>query len=235
MQPVASIWYGVDPLTEKYTEISGYVYCHTNPIRLVDPNGCEDTETEKPDSSRKIAYFYIVENRYKDVYKNHLKGMKGKMAMDLTYDSNKINQARRRREATNGISSIPLMDRDEFPYACTEQGGKGTSVSVVPRDQNRRHGGDLSTIIKQNKLESGDIIRVILVPNKDKKRITEKKTSLNIVQPKPEYINWLISGKIIKKIMSGSTRVLQRVSPIFILPLPLDYQIDSEWNNNNVR
>lgn len=39
MQPVASIWYGVDPLTEKYTEISGYVYCIGNPIRLTDPDG----------------------------------------------------------------------------------------------------------------------------------------------------------------------------------------------------
>jgi RHS repeat-associated protein len=42
MQPVASIWYGVDPLTEKYTDISGYVYCHGNPIILFDPDGEED-------------------------------------------------------------------------------------------------------------------------------------------------------------------------------------------------
>ena len=39
MNPVASVWYGVDPLTEKYVEISAYVYCHGNPIRLIDPDG----------------------------------------------------------------------------------------------------------------------------------------------------------------------------------------------------
>lgn len=33
MQPVASIWYGVDPLTEKYPNVSGYVYCASNPIK----------------------------------------------------------------------------------------------------------------------------------------------------------------------------------------------------------
>ena len=42
MQPVASIWYGVDPLTEKYADISGYVYCHANPVILFDPDGMDD-------------------------------------------------------------------------------------------------------------------------------------------------------------------------------------------------
>jgi len=43
MNPVASIWYGVDQLTEKYPHMSGYVYCHGNPIKLVDPDGRDVT------------------------------------------------------------------------------------------------------------------------------------------------------------------------------------------------
>ena len=39
MQPMASIWYGVDPLTEKYPNVSGYVYCMGNPVKMVDPDG----------------------------------------------------------------------------------------------------------------------------------------------------------------------------------------------------
>ena len=39
MNPITSIWYGVDPLTEKYPDISSYSYCHNNPILLVDPDG----------------------------------------------------------------------------------------------------------------------------------------------------------------------------------------------------
>ena len=39
MNPVASIWYGVDPLAEKYPTAGGFVYCIGNPIRLVDPDG----------------------------------------------------------------------------------------------------------------------------------------------------------------------------------------------------
>ena len=39
MNPMASIWYGVDPLAEKYTTAGSFLYCVNNPIKLVDPNG----------------------------------------------------------------------------------------------------------------------------------------------------------------------------------------------------
>lgn len=39
-------WYGPDLLAEKYPSIGSYVYCHGNPIRLVDYNGNEEGEPE---------------------------------------------------------------------------------------------------------------------------------------------------------------------------------------------
>ena len=39
MNPIASIWYGVDPLAEKYINIGSYIYCHSSPIMLIDPTG----------------------------------------------------------------------------------------------------------------------------------------------------------------------------------------------------
>ena len=39
MNPVASIWYGVDPLAEKYLNIGSYVYCAGNPVKLKDTDG----------------------------------------------------------------------------------------------------------------------------------------------------------------------------------------------------
>ena len=41
--PVTARWDRVDPLCEKYYNISPYAYCHNNPVMLVDPNGCKDT------------------------------------------------------------------------------------------------------------------------------------------------------------------------------------------------
>ena len=39
LNPVTCLWYGVDPLAEKYKEIGSYVYCADNPINLFDPDG----------------------------------------------------------------------------------------------------------------------------------------------------------------------------------------------------
>lgn len=37
-----ALWYGVDAMAEKYPNMGGYVYCHSNPIMLVDPDGNDD-------------------------------------------------------------------------------------------------------------------------------------------------------------------------------------------------
>ncbi len=42
MNPLTSMWYGVDPLAEKYVNIGAYIYCHGNPVKLVDPDGKDD-------------------------------------------------------------------------------------------------------------------------------------------------------------------------------------------------
>ena len=42
MNPVTSMWYGVDPLAEKYVLSGSYVYCLGNPVKLIDPNGLEN-------------------------------------------------------------------------------------------------------------------------------------------------------------------------------------------------
>ena len=39
MNPVTSLWYGVDPLAEKYTTTGGYIYTLDNPIRMIDLDG----------------------------------------------------------------------------------------------------------------------------------------------------------------------------------------------------
>lgn len=39
MNPITSLWYGVDKLAEKYTLTSSYIYCFDNPIKRIDPDG----------------------------------------------------------------------------------------------------------------------------------------------------------------------------------------------------
>ena len=39
MNPRTSLWYGVDPLAEKYPSVCGYVYCMDRPTKLIDTDG----------------------------------------------------------------------------------------------------------------------------------------------------------------------------------------------------
>ena len=71
MNPMASIWYGVDPLAEKYKSIGGYVYCIGNPIKLIDidglyPTGIISRETHKlkPAAIRLLSLVSGVEEKY---------------------------------------------------------------------------------------------------------------------------------------------------------------------------
>jgi YD repeat protein len=63
MNPVTSLWYGVDPLAEKYANISAFLYCHANPIRLIDSNGEYDFE-----GTIKSNQYYPVIAVFKVIY-----------------------------------------------------------------------------------------------------------------------------------------------------------------------
>ena len=41
MNPRTSLWYGVDPLAEKYPSIGGYAYCAGNPMKFIDIQGLD--------------------------------------------------------------------------------------------------------------------------------------------------------------------------------------------------
>jgi len=51
MNPRLSIWYGCDPLQEKYPSISTYTYTLCNPIKHIDPNGKFTLENIEPNYS----------------------------------------------------------------------------------------------------------------------------------------------------------------------------------------
>jgi len=41
--PKTSVWLSVDPLAEKYPNVDSYVYCHNNPVNMIDPDGRSDS------------------------------------------------------------------------------------------------------------------------------------------------------------------------------------------------
>ena len=59
MNPITSMWYGVDQLAEKYVMSGSYVYCYGNPIKLFDPDGRGWYET---DGGKTVRYSAAINN-----------------------------------------------------------------------------------------------------------------------------------------------------------------------------
>ncbi|MFV0291573.1 MAG: RHS repeat-associated core domain-containing protein [Mangrovibacterium sp.] len=66
--PRVSLWYGVDPLAEKRSNMSPYNYCSWNPIVKIDPNGMDEWELDKKGNitnrieNKKHDSFHIMDN-----------------------------------------------------------------------------------------------------------------------------------------------------------------------------
>lgn len=66
--PVLSgLFISVDPMADKYPEISPYHYCHWSPIKKIDVEGLFDTE-KRAEKAREKAVNYYGEDRVGDVY-----------------------------------------------------------------------------------------------------------------------------------------------------------------------
>ena len=68
--PVTARWDRVDPLAEKYYDISPYAYCANNPLMFVDPTGMDPDSLE---AALMAAYSYRDENSisYERALRNH--------------------------------------------------------------------------------------------------------------------------------------------------------------------
>lgn len=70
--PLLARWDRVDPLCEKYYNVSPYAYCHNNPINRIDPDGMDDYYTRSGDylgsNKAKTDNIYITdEGQYRQL------------------------------------------------------------------------------------------------------------------------------------------------------------------------
>ena len=68
LNPMASIWYGVDPLAEKYIDVFAYLYCYGNPIKMIDSNGKETHVALNKDGTYSVIGGKLNEDRNIYIY-----------------------------------------------------------------------------------------------------------------------------------------------------------------------
>ena len=89
MNPVTSLWYGVDPLAEKYPNMSSYAYCVNNPINAIDPDGRDVILLVWATGNGSYGHAAVAVSNYKkQYYKVQEKGRtitKSRMVADGTY------------------------------------------------------------------------------------------------------------------------------------------------------
>ena len=184
--PAMGRFTGVDPLCEKYYSISPYAYCAGNPVSRIDPNGKEiinsaDRVTYTEDDA-KIAFtaiqrqnnnksgfsiHFVMQERTPEIYKHTLNSFRLGKPDVLHYESDKKVQSQHRNQALKGIPSRGSegLERDEYPYASTKEGGAGANVAYVPKGENGKQGADLGFLYKT--MDDGDAFLVLPVPNEN--------------------------------------------------------------------
>ena len=129
LNSITSLWYGVDPLTEKYANNSSYTYCLDNPIRWIDRKGMK-WEDPKEAEKLKNQINTKIESIKKDISNYQKKLMQeGLSTRKVEKINEQINEAESRISNLNkSISDIDLLGQDENnTYVLTRiDGGRHT-------------------------------------------------------------------------------------------------------------
>jgi len=105
-----------------------------------------------------MSEFHLKKGSYDGVYDNHAEYFKAQGkgdSMILTKElADKI--PKNRYHATKNTPTQKGLERDEFPYASTQEGGLGARIQMVLRKENNNHGNDLKQFYRKAGMKPGD-------------------------------------------------------------------------------
>ena len=155
------MWYGVDPLFERYPDMSPYVYCAGNPVRYVDPTGMYfDEANEKRAQKIEKSLDKQISKLEKRVAKIERKGG------DVGDLNDRITEL---RSSKSDISDMRSNESTEFRYAKASNknnpAGRGLPVTSATGTNDAGHnvvtmytGGNMGNRIHESR-HGGQIAR----------------------------------------------------------------------------
>ena len=109
--PATALWLGVDPLASKYPGVSPYVYCVSNPVKYIDPDGRELVYSFKDSKGNRVivecAKNYYDNDKSVSVWAHGLDDYTG----FVTYEGSE------RTEITESISFHVFLSKNSELYA----------------------------------------------------------------------------------------------------------------------
>ena len=135
MEPVICQWTTVDPLSEKYYNISPYVYCANNPINSIDPDGKKiEISGNRSQRIATLTYLQMLTNDKLGVKQNGdviimSKGTKNSNK-ELKIGTNLISSTIHDKHKMTIIPENGINDHETDTYRKDATNGKGTDVTV---------------------------------------------------------------------------------------------------------
>ncbi len=117
-----SLWLSVDPLSDKYPNLSPYTYCANNPVRLVDVDGRE---------------IWIYDTKYYDTYGRLLYETNDNLNMNIIVEDGNINKLKSELQTAknNGTINDPVTNKQKMhSLGKTEEEYSNASFSGINDD-----------------------------------------------------------------------------------------------------
>ncbi|MGZ4057252.1 MAG: NucA/NucB deoxyribonuclease domain-containing protein [Bacteroidia bacterium] len=127
------------------------------------------------DPPKSLPIYYIYEASTPNIYENAERATNTNPGwLILTYVERTAAEknAIRRAAGCGGVTDCSPESCEEYPPACTAEGGLGAFTACVPASEQNIQGGQIGSMVRWNNLKSGDKFLVILVP-KPKIKIPE--------------------------------------------------------------
>ena len=144
LNPVTSLWYGVDPLAEKYVTTGGYVYTLDNPVKLVDPDGKKWTiHTSKNKDGKtnvNITVTGVVYNSSRNK-KLNLSKIRDEIAYQIkkTYSFSSKKYHVRTNVSLRVVNSVDDINSDDHVFELVDQSRLGKKSILANSDLSGLH------------------------------------------------------------------------------------------------
>ena len=159
LNPVSSIWYGVDPLMEKYPNVSPYVYCLGNPVNAIDTDGRKvwiviwATQSSDATGTTRIGHTGVVVENYKlHVNSNGIKQYES----TGTYTYYDLWPSAANLGGKSAVQDVSAVYNSQDFYITTN-GKKNTDYSALERYMSKHDMSQLPRILQDNIRENSII------------------------------------------------------------------------------